>query len=65
MLGRDEGLGFANQKTEIFSTDIPIIALNYYGGTGGKLKARGGSTSAEELEYWGNANDLRKRIFKG
>ena len=62
--GRDERLGFQNRKAEYFSTDIPLITLNYYNGLDGKKKSQSNPpVVADKLDYWGTPDSLRKKIW--
>lgn len=61
--GKDEKLGFNNERVEFFATKEPLVTLCYYGATYGRPKRhKNTSTSVEELAPWGRATDLRKRI---
>lgn len=61
--GFEDRLGLPVLKTEQFSTKIPLITFCYYGATNGKPKRRMGTSSAvTDLEFWGNAAELRNRL---
>jgi hypothetical protein len=62
--GHEEPLGFRAQKMEYFKTKTPLITLCYWDATSGWPKRRQrGTKVAEELEYWGNAQELRNRLI--
>lgn len=62
---RDEQLGFRKQKIEYFSTKNPLITLCYWGATAGWPRRRErNSTTAEYLENWGDAKELRTKLFQ-
>lgn len=62
--GHEQTLGFEDRKIEYFRTKTPLITLCYWHATSGWPKRRQrGTTTAENLEFWGNAKQLRKRIL--
>ena len=63
-IGKEERLGLKPFETEFFETEIPLVTLCYWQGTHGWPK-RNESTSvtATDLDYWGNAKELRNSLF--
>ena len=60
---RDEELGLKKREIEFFSTEQPLITLCYWDATHGWPKRREkNSTVVEELENWGRADELRKKL---
>ena len=62
--GRDDKLGFPNQKVAYFETKIPLVVLNYFNGMDGKQKSSTNEPFVEtENEFWGKARDLKIKIW--
>lgn len=62
--GRDDRLGFAKQNVQYFSTRIPLLTLNYYNALDGKKKSSTHEPAVEtEIEFWGKAEVLKKRLW--
>ena len=61
--GQDDRCGLPNEKTEQFTTEIPLITLCYYGATFGRPKRHNQTSSGcTDLSHWGNAEVLRKKL---
>lgn len=63
-IGQEETLGFRNRPIEYFETDSPLITLCYWDATSGYPKRREHNSIVEkELDIWGDAAELRKRLL--
>jgi len=62
--GRSEAkLGLPGVKMETFNTRIPTLVFNHRPSVGGVRKLLKRDTVKKELPYWGEANDLWKRMW--
>lgn len=62
--GRDERLGFVKQNVAYFSTRVALVTLNYYNALDGKKKSSNHKPVIEkEIEFWGKADALKKRLW--
>jgi hypothetical protein len=56
-------LGLPRVKRESFNTKIPCVTFNHRPSMGGMRKVLSQHKISESLEYWGKAEDLRKKLM--